>query len=241
MTTFADLGMRFPLFEAPTKEVADYIGLSVCSICHKRDRHCFKLDIGCAVIEPCPACGVMNGLDCTNRQDTPCRSCQVVIPFPESLRDLEDIVTCYDCLRAGRGAITKDTEFGMVSWEQAFQGITHGVRGLQTCEYERVPIDPDEEWYGVRMPQEHLFELLRTPTFDTWQGERWLFCCKGPMVYIGEWSHLAHDQALFDQVVDPAEEMKDWIWEAISRNAGVCLYVFRCQTCGRFLSTYDMD
>jgi hypothetical protein len=32
MTTFADLGIPFPLFEAPTKEAGDYIGLSMCSL-----------------------------------------------------------------------------------------------------------------------------------------------------------------------------------------------------------------
>ena len=48
--------------------------------------------------------------------------------------------------------MTKDTEFGMVSWEQAFQGVTNGVPGLTTDQFELVPIDPDEDWYGVRVP-----------------------------------------------------------------------------------------
>jgi uncharacterized protein CbrC (UPF0167 family) len=245
MTTFADLGIPFPLFEAPTSETGDYVGLSTCSLCHARNRHCFVLDIGCAVIQPCPACGVINGLDANDREDKECRSCQVLIPFPELLKQAENVRICYGCLRDGRGAITKDTEFGMVSWEQAFQGVTNGVPGLQTDEFERVLIDAEEEWYGVRMPQEHLYELLRTPTFTTWQGELWLFCCKQPMTYIGAWSSLQKSadeaQGFFNEVVDPNEPSKEWLWEAISRNSGVCLYVFRCKRCGRFRSTYDMD
>src|SRR5579885_3919248 len=94
---------------------------------------------------------------------TPCRACGSAVPFPASLEKVKDIRICYDCLRAGRGAITKSTEFGMVSWEQAFRGVTHGLPGLETTEFERVLIDPEDDWYGVRVPHEHLFELLRTP------------------------------------------------------------------------------
>jgi hypothetical protein len=52
--------------------------------------------------------------------------------------------------------MTKDTEFGMVSWDQAFRGVTHGVPGLWTDQFEVVPIDPDRDWNGVRIPSEHL-------------------------------------------------------------------------------------
>lgn len=249
MTTFVELGVPFLLFEAPTSEASDYVGLSSCRLCDARDRHCFVLDIGCAVIQPCSACGVENGLDAHDRQDTPCRSCGSTVPFPESLRAKKNIYICYTCLRAGKGAITKDTEFGMVSWEQAFQGITHGVPGLETTEFERVLIDPAEDWYGVRVPQEHLFELLRTPTYGTWQGERWLFCCQRPMTYLGEWATVVKSPqrpddagAFFEQIIDPHEESRAWLWEAICKGSGsVCLYVFRCKTCDRFRSTWDID
>ena len=65
------------------------------------------------------------------------------------------------------------------------RGVTHGVPGLSTDQFETVPIDPEEDWYGVRVPGEHLWELLRTPGFHSWQGERWLFCCRQPMTYLG--------------------------------------------------------
>jgi uncharacterized protein CbrC (UPF0167 family) len=250
MTTFTQLGAPFPLFEAPTSEASEYVGLSSCRLCGAGGRHCFRLDIGCAVVLPCPACGVENGLDAHDRKDTPCESCGSTVPFPEPLRKVKDLHLCHGCLRAGRGAMTKNTEFGMVSWEQASQGITHGMPGLETAEFERVPIDPDEDWYGVRVPHEHLFELLRTPSFITWQDETWLFCCKRPMTYLGEWASVmslqfrgAEPRAVFDRVFDPANSSKEWVWERLSgrRLDTICVYVFQCKTCDRLGSTWDMD
>ncbi len=92
--------------------------------------------------------------------------------------------------------MTKSTEFGMVSCDQAFQGVTHGVPGLRTDQFEVVLMDPEEDWYGVRVPSEHLWELLRTPGFHSWQDECWLFCCHRPMTYLGvgaaSWSRSDH-------------------------------------------------
>src|SRR5262245_13815645 len=99
MTTFAELGVPFPRFEAPTSEASEYVGRSSCRLCDVRDW-------------PCPAYGVENGLDAHDRQDTACRSCGSTIPFPASLKKIKDIHICYECLRAGRGAITKSKEFG---------------------------------------------------------------------------------------------------------------------------------
>src|SRR5947209_8323237 len=126
----------------------------------------------------------------------------------------------------------------MVSWEQAFQGITHGLPGLETTEFELVPVDPAEGWYGARVPQEHLFELFRTPSFSTWQDETWLFCCKRPMTYVGEWASVlksrfrgAEPRAAFDSVFAPDDPSKEWVWDRLSRRAWdtVCVYVFRCE------------
>jgi uncharacterized protein CbrC (UPF0167 family) len=249
MTTFSELGVPFPLFEAPASEASEYVGLSSCRLCGAGCRHSFALNIGCAVIRPCPDCGVENGLDTYDRSDAPCRSCGSAVPFPESLKNEGHIYICHGCLRAGKAAITKGTEFGMVSCEQAFQGITHGVPGLRSAEFELVPIDPDEDWYGVRLPREHLFELLRTPTYATWQDETWLFCCKRPMTYVGEWASVlkSHrpddDRAFFEAVIDPADASKEWLWERLAGREWdtICLYVFRCTSCGRFRANWDMD
>ena len=128
-----------------------------------------------------------NGLSAGDRAATPCRSCGSTVPFPDKLKNRKQLLVCYDCLRGGKAAMTKSTEFGMVSWEGAVQGFTHGVPGLRTDLFEVVPMDPDQDWYAVRVPSEHLWELLRTPGFHSWQEGRWLFCCQQPVTYIGGW------------------------------------------------------
>jgi len=169
------------------------------------------------------------------------------VPFPD-LPEGEEIQVCYDCLRAGRGAMTKDTELGMVSWQQAAEGVTGGVPELETTGFERVRLDPEEEWYGARVPKEHLFELLRTPAYNTWQGENWLFCCRQPMTYLGEWANLMNShhrpddpRAFFDQIA-PDEQWREWLWRRLeSGRQGAGLYVFRCKACGRHRSGWDTD
>ncbi len=36
------------------------------------------------------------------------------------------------------------------------------------------------------VPSELLWALVKTPPYTTWQGERWLFHCGRPMVFVGE-------------------------------------------------------
>jgi uncharacterized protein CbrC (UPF0167 family) len=184
-TTFAELGIPFPVFEALTTEVSEYVGLSTCHLCGGRECHCFELGTGDSLILPCPACGVGNGLGAGDRAATPCRSCGSTAPFPDNLKVKKQLLVCYDCLRVGKAAMTKSIEIGMISWEQESQEAKHGVPGLRTDQFELVPIDPDEDWYAVRVPSEYLWELLRTTGFHSWQDERWLFCCRRPMTYIG--------------------------------------------------------
>ena len=57
------------------------------------------------------------GLAVDDRQNALCRECKAEIAFPKAP---ENLTACYACLRAGRAALTKDTELGMISWKQAF-------------------------------------------------------------------------------------------------------------------------
>ena len=246
MSTFADLGIPFPLFEAPTTEASDYAGIATCRLCSGRDRHCFKLGNGDALILPCPSCGTENGFDARGRADAPCRSCGSPFPFPEPLKAKKEILVCYDCLRAGKASIMKVTEFGLVSWDEAFRGITNGEPGLRTDQFEVVPIDPDEDWYGVRVPTEHLWELLRTPGFHSWQGERWLFCCRQPMAFLGGWRNAVEllrpddPSVFFEALFDPDDEARGWGFDSFE-SGSPSLYVYRCRTCDRCRATYDCD
>jgi uncharacterized protein CbrC (UPF0167 family) len=154
----------------------------------------------------------------------------------------DEIKVCYHCLRAGRAALTKDTELGMISWEQAFEGVTHGVPGLDRADFEMVP--KEDDWVGARLPPETMFEMLRTPTYTSIQGDRWQFCCRRPMVFAGAWSReeftrRAPDgdgRRYFEQVVQHAVP---GLWEdQLHDITGV--YVFRCPSCERVTAYWDI-
>jgi hypothetical protein len=122
----------------------------------------------------------------------------------------EAVTVGYDALRAGYAAMTKETEIGLVSWEH-----------VQEREHA-------QGW-----------ELLRTPNFDSWNGEGWLFSRGHPMVYVGVWSQLefimyadnGDGRALFDEIVEDLPERE--LWGEIEPDGPVSVHVFRCQETGR--------
>lgn len=239
-TTFNDLGIPFPLFEGPVEDAHEYQGECECSVCGTNHKHCFELSIGCALMVKCKKCGTENGLDADDREDGTCYSCGNSIPFPEI--DSEEITICYDCLRTGKGAITKDTELGMISWEQTYSGITHGRPGMDRDDFEMIPTDSD--WVGAKLDKSIMFELLRTPTYTTIQGEIWQFCCKQPMVFIGSWSREdfstnsedGNGEALFKSII---KNNVPGLWEdQLHDETGI--YVFECKRCGAKRATWDL-
>jgi uncharacterized protein CbrC (UPF0167 family) len=181
--TFSDLGIPFPLFEAPASEAVAYRGLGTCSLCHAQQTHCFGLDIGGEVVITCARCGTENGLDANERNNKACRSCGEVVEFPSVPEG--GLNVCYQCLRAGRAAISHDTELGMVGWEQAITGLTHGLPGLQHPDFELVVVDDDgseaaseeetkraddEEIYGAAGPGQFMF--VPSANEDQWIAAR---------------------------------------------------------------------
>jgi uncharacterized protein CbrC (UPF0167 family) len=239
-TTFAELGVAFPLFEAPTDQAGEYCGLGACSLCGNTQQHGFRLGIGCAVMCACSSCGTTNGLDARDRNDGECRQCSAIVPFPDLEGD--EIIACYTCLRSGKAAITKDTELGMISWRQAFEGVTHGIPGLNRTDFEMVP--KQDDWIGARLPHEIMFELLRTPTYISLQGDQWQFCCQQPMVFLGEWSREEFSRRapdgdgrrFFEAIV---RDSIPGLWEdQLHDTTGV--YVFRCPTCNRLTAHWDL-
>ena len=239
MTTFRGLGYPFPLFEAPVADASHRALPGSCGICHAQASVRFQLGIGCAVMLPCPACGTENGLDADDREDVPCRQCAALVGFPDVP---EELACCYSCLRAGKAAITKDTELGMVSWELAFEGLTHGLPALARPDFEMVPTDSD--WVRARLEPEVMFELLRTPTYSTIQGDQWLFCCRRPMIFIGTWNRQLFTEnapdgdgkALLAKVLG---EQVPGLWEdELHDETGI--YVFRCGSCDRRRGHWDI-
>ncbi|MFL5734539.1 MAG: CbrC family protein [Chloroflexia bacterium] len=214
-------------------------------MCGKKGRHCFDLELRGEVVVWCHVCETENALDVTNAPDGPCRNCGAVVKYP--LESDEEAQVCYQCLRAGHAALRKDTVLGMVCWDEANAGLTYGLPGLSDPDFEMIPVkDDEEEWTQARVPRELLFELVRSPNYDTWQGEKWQFCCRRPMIYVGKWGQQdfeSHDpngdgRALFLSIVDGAH---DGLWNDSERSYEVGTYVFRCPVCGKKKAHWDWD
>lgn len=201
---------------------------------------CFELGIGSDVVLKCASCGQENGLSAESRCDGNCRACGAGIGFPPIPE--EQILCCYACMRAGKAAITKDSELGMISFDQVAEGLTHGGPGLKRSDFEVVPTDSD--WNRVRLPKEVMLELVRTPTYISIQGDCWQFCCQSPMIFVGSWSRAdfsarapdGNGRKLFEQVV---EDVVPGLWEdQLHDDTGI--YVFRCPTCSRYRGHWDL-
>lgn len=156
---------------------------------------------------------------------------------------------CYACFRAGIDSYVVDTELGMVTVEDAAQGRTHGLPLSSRADLpgwvlvphaDAAASDPqqEEQWYHVCVDSQHLLELLRTPKYITWQGERWLFCCKRPSVFLGPLEAGMSCQELVEMLEVTSDEAAE-LEPGISSGA-VCTYAFQCPTCGRRRAHYDM-
>jgi uncharacterized protein UPF0167 len=262
VTTFAELGIPFPLFRAPTQDAESYAGIGACNICGERQAHRFRL-YGGFIVAPCPSCGQDGALEASEQIDGACHVCGRTLSFPSiASKSNAPLHTCYRCLRKQRAGFAIQTIVGYVGWEQAVAGLTGSIPETltegamerltdSTQGFERVLVATDTEefselprrWYSYRVSPDDLFELLRTPPYRTNQGEIWLFCCRRPMIYLGAWTqddfaaHAAdgNGRALFDAIVPDSD---DALWRGgIYDYQGI--YVFRCQVCGRLDAHWD--
>lgn len=244
--TFADLGIPFPLFEGPVRDAADFAADAGCSLCGNGGP-AFRLGAGANLIVPCPGCGAPAALKANRGADGRCDACDAAVPFPTPLAESSgDPTACYACLRGGRAAITHDTTHGMVRWEDARAGLTHGPPGTPLDGVEVVPGEGDG-WSRVRVPREELEELVRTPGYCSWQGEQWRFHCGRPAVFLGSWSRDRLDReaadgdgrALLERLLTEPHDDADRLWDALGD--GPSIYVFRCRDCGERVAQTDCD
>ncbi len=253
-TRFADLGIPFPLFEAPVLEAAEWAGAGNCVVCEAVDAACFDLDDPSDIVLPCPSCGAESALDAMDRGGRRCGACDEIVLFP-AVEDDDPVRVCFACLRAGRAALGKETMLGHVGWTEARRGLTHGRSGIEESEFELV--DDVAGWKSAKVPSEWLFELVRTPAYATWQNGAWRYCCRRPMVYIGPWGRNDFRSAspkgmggrtYFLYVVKRPLSSEDddlWAWKNLEDDHGpedtFCCYVFRCDECGRNKGHWDFD
>ena len=158
---------------------------------------------------------------------------------------------CYVCFRSGNIDAVIDTEFGMVTRDDAALGRTHGiplhdpssVSGYKLTQHPVDPRFPDDHWYHVHIDSEHLNELLRTPKYHTWQGETWLFCCQRPMEFRGS---LPADMfsgdldSLLSEIGDFLSS-PDWQRTTGEGHGSLTYYVFTCPACKVMRYNEDCD
>lgn len=146
---------------------------------------------------------------------------------------------CYTCFRTDRVRVTQNTELGLVTPEDALAGLTGGVpasldldpRGTRSSPSDENDGDADDPFVRFHVDVQPLQELLRTPSYTTWQGESWLFCHAAPMIFLGDRAVVDLDPEdlpamLAPEVIDDPEEFLD---EVLQQKR--FLYVFRCAHC----------
>ena len=131
----------------------------------------------------------------------------------------------------------------MVTRTEAQAGRTHGVPNLETKMFPVVP--NGSGWSAAVIPSEYLWELIATPSYSTWQGENWLFCCSRPMVYVGPWmredfERVASDGDAYREAVDMVHSEEVRYWEGRFPDV-LSFYVFRCAECGKRRAHCDND
>jgi uncharacterized protein CbrC (UPF0167 family) len=159
---------------------------------------------------------------------------------------------CYNCFRADKVDTVIDTEFGMVTLECAQAGHTHGIplsnpstlAGYQLTQHPIDPRFPDDLWYHVHIDSECLFELLCTPKYLSWQGDRWFFCCHRPMIFRGSLPAdiLPHNTVKLSSAIAAFLAAPDWTRTVgDDRRSYVYYYAFTCAVCGALRYYDDCD
>ncbi|MGD2131543.1 MAG: hypothetical protein PVI23_02055 [Maricaulaceae bacterium] len=242
MTTFSDLGIPFPLYQAPIDTCPSYAGAQRCCVLGERRDHCFRLGSGDYLTMECAACGgalYLHPTESPLRVRT-CRHCGAPTPDPAAAHD--DAFISYEALRAGYAVFTKDTDYGMVSWQELEEGWSHGVprpapEGLRSRQSAG-------GWTQTQLPTDALFELTSTPDFLTCQGAVWLFSGARPMIYVGEWrkadfvAHAPNGRDAKEFFLNVVRDADDETW---SYADSVFVYVFKDQVTDAYAAYYDLD
>jgi hypothetical protein len=232
----------FPLFHADLADASGYRGNGRCSLCEQENDRCFELGSDTEILISCPKCSAEIACEADSWESKRCDNCGKNVAPPK----LNDPLTCYTCLRAGKVAFNKRTEVGTFRYGDAMRGMPD----LVISEPGTVPM-ADRTQGEVRFPIASLLELMRTPTYYTMQYERWLFCCGTPMIYMGDWPREKFEEMVEDENVnvilyedgeaffkDTVEGDVDGLWEG-DLDAGI--YVFYCPACDRYRAHWDLD
>ena len=233
--------LHFPLYKAPVENSPSYAGKGVSILSNEKSDNCFRMGIGATIVVNCPYCNKKNYMDCGEDDIGKCQSCNnLILKDPNA----ERLIT-YAELRAGLGLITKDTEIGMISEVELESGWSHGNPNPDFLKGYEIRKDPTTEdgWYQAKIDKNDAYELLRTPDYETWQGDCWQFYDGKPMIYIGEWSAEDFDsnkgnktlEEFYITVLGP--DFRD----AIDYADSVCKYIFQSQDGKVYKGHFDFD
>lgn len=235
MITFTELGLSVPLFLGDVTLAEGFEDARKCVLCGQPGP-CLPLDV---VLVACPSCGgqapVWPKPRPTDSRGS-CPRCSGPVHMQDALAAeaanalrlgvMVRLRGCVGCLRAGRWAQTHIAEVGAIGWETS--------------------VEADAQ-------PGHWAELLRTPRYATFQGERWLFCHELPMIYLGEWGQADFEAArpgagcdLFAEIirdVDPDQFEDAWAYglQESYGELGLRVYAFRCQRCDGLRTHSDCD
>ena len=189
----------------------------------------------------CSNCGQANALACTFKEDGVCTACAAPIAWPLARKG--ETLVCTDCLREGRVYLNHDTAVGLLEWQDAQRGWVefYKIDDLDPM-IERQPVEGEPDYHRYEFTREDLIELGRTPTYSTWQGERWPFHCGRAMVYLGQPLSQSKSEVAPAIVAAVEKFVEDWDFEPwADEDSGVCIYLFRCQICGAYDGHNDCD
>lgn len=231
------------MFGADVGEAAGWEESGRCGVCFE-ERAGFRIGIGDYIEMRCGGCGGLTPVPADDRVDE-CALCNGPVVLGDNLFESHG---CWSCLRAGRWASTMDTEAGMVTPVHALRGRTHGLPGPATLAGWPATEANADGWRSAIVPTPVLLELVRTPNYVTWQGEQWLFHCRGPMRYLGLWGRSDFTAAAPDGdgatfALSTADLPKD-MWPYLSEPpdvGSVLTYMFQCPTCGAHRGHWDAD
>ena len=249
--TPADRGMPFPLWHGLLDE--DCPGAGVCTVCTRYRNDLFGVK---HLAHPCFACGGMVAWqsDATGEL-VRCSHCDRLNEWPKDWPwEHEDIVACYECLRAGKAGIGASTEWGVVDLQNALDGVAvatddsvadkASAAGFEVSSIQRY----GHSWPAIHLPQKQLDEVARSLTPKSLQDECWPWHCGSFMSYLGNWHQDDFDRArpgdgkgFFvenyenDWEGNPTSpEEAEGFWDWLNDDMGWS-HVYRCETCGTYL------
>lgn len=250
---FTRNGTPFPLFRAPLQTVHGTNKSGRCALCERDFLHLFDIGLNDYLVQPCRECRSPVGHRIGWSEEVPgiakCPRCKTHNRWPARLP--RSFSVCYECLHAGKVAVSHEFEGGHVEYGLTIQKLArvHSGRdarahGFQTKILKRY--GDGSRSYGAYFPVAALMELHRTPRYMAMQREYWPFHCGHFMTFLGNWDQDDFNRAfdgegfaLFRRWASWPEMAEDW-WDWLEGGVGVS-YVHHCEGCKSYRIFVDSD